>query len=36
LKRIRLSSLRLGALPEGEIRELTPRQVQSLKLARKI
>ena len=36
LKRIRLSSLRLGALPEGEIRELTPRQIQSLKLARKI
>ena len=36
LKRIRLSSLRLGTLPEGEIRELTPRQIQSLKLARKI
>jgi 23S rRNA pseudouridine2605 synthase len=36
LKRIRLSSLRLGTLSEGEIRELTPRQIQSLKLARKI
>jgi 23S rRNA pseudouridine2605 synthase len=36
LKRIRLSSLRLGTLPEGEIRELTPRQIQSLKLARNI
>jgi len=36
LKRIRLSSLRLGALPEGEIRELTPIQIQSLKLGRKI
>ena len=31
LKRIRLGSLRLGTLPEGEIRELTPKQVQSLK-----
>jgi 23S rRNA pseudouridine2605 synthase len=31
LKRIRFGSLRLGTLPEGEIRELTPRQVQSLK-----
>jgi 23S rRNA pseudouridine2605 synthase len=36
LERVRLSNLRLGALPEGEIRELTPRQIQSLKLARKI
>jgi 23S rRNA pseudouridine2605 synthase len=36
LKRIRLCSLRLGTLPEGEIRELTPREIQSLKLARKI
>jgi 23S rRNA pseudouridine2605 synthase len=36
LKRIRLGSLRLGALPEGEIRELTPRQVQSLKRGRRI
>jgi 23S rRNA pseudouridine2605 synthase len=34
LKRIRLGSLRLGALPEGEIRELTPRQVQTLKKGR--
>jgi 23S rRNA pseudouridine2605 synthase len=31
LKRIRLGSLRLGSLPEGEIRELTPGQVQSLR-----
>ncbi len=31
LKRIRFDSLRLGNLPEGEIREVTPRQVQSLK-----
>jgi 23S rRNA pseudouridine2605 synthase len=31
LKRVRFGSLRLGALPEGEIRELTPGQVQSLK-----
>ena len=36
LKRIRFGSLRLGALPEGEIRELTPRQVQSLKRGRRI
>ena len=36
LKRIRISSLRLGALPEGEIRELTPRQVQSLRRGRRI
>jgi len=35
LKRIRLGSLRLGALPEGEIRELTPSQVQSLKRGRR-
>jgi 23S rRNA pseudouridine2605 synthase len=31
LKRVRIGSLRLAGLPEGEIRELTPRQVQSLK-----
>ena len=31
LKRIRFGSLRLRALPEGEIRELTPGQVQSLR-----
>jgi len=31
LKRIRFDSLRLGNLPEGKIREVTPRQVQSLK-----
>jgi 23S rRNA pseudouridine2605 synthase len=36
LKRIRLCSLRLGTLPEGEIRELTPRQVQSLKRGQRI
>jgi 23S rRNA pseudouridine2605 synthase len=36
LKRVRLSNLRLGTLPEGEIRELTPIQIQSLKLAEKI
>jgi 23S rRNA pseudouridine2605 synthase len=36
LKRIRLGSLRLGALPEGEVRELTPRQVQSLRRGRRI
>jgi len=36
LRRIRLGSLRLGALPEGEIGELTPRQVQSLKRGREI
>lgn len=35
LKRIRFSSLRLGALPEGEIRELTPREVQSLRRGRR-
>jgi 23S rRNA pseudouridine2605 synthase len=34
LKRIRLGILRLGALPEGEIRELAPRQVQLLKKGR--
>jgi 23S rRNA pseudouridine2605 synthase len=31
LKRVRLGNLRLAALPEGKIRELTARQVQSLK-----
>jgi 23S rRNA pseudouridine2605 synthase len=31
LKRIRLGSLKLGALPEGEIRDLTPGEVQSLR-----
>ena len=31
LRRIRFGSLRLGALQSGEIRELTPRQVQSLR-----
>jgi len=36
LKRIRLGSVRLGALPEGKIRELTSRQVQSLKRGRRI
>jgi 23S rRNA pseudouridine2605 synthase len=36
LKRIRLGNLRLGSLPEGEIRELTPRQVQSLKRRRRM
>ena len=36
LKRIRFGSLRLGALPEGEIRELTPREVQSLKRGRRV
>jgi 23S rRNA pseudouridine2605 synthase len=36
LKRIRLGSLRLGTLPEGEIRELTRRQVQTLKRGRRI
>ncbi len=33
LKRIRFASLRLGALPEGEIRELTASEVQSLRKA---
>ena len=33
LKRIRFGSLRLGALPEGEIRELTASDVQSLRKA---
>jgi len=33
LKRIRFSSLRLGALPEGEIRELTASEVRSLRKA---
>jgi 23S rRNA pseudouridine2605 synthase len=36
LKRIRLGSLRLGTLPEGEIRELSPREVQSLRRGRRI
>jgi 23S rRNA pseudouridine2605 synthase len=36
LKRVRLGSLTLGSLPEGEIRELTPRQVRSLKRGRRI
>jgi 23S rRNA pseudouridine2605 synthase len=36
LKRIRLGSLRLCALLEGEIRELTPREVQSLRRGRRI
>ena len=36
LKRIRLGSLRLGSLPEGEIRELTPGEVQSLRRGRGI
>jgi 23S rRNA pseudouridine2605 synthase len=31
LKRTRVGGLRLGTLPEGEIRELTPGQVQSLR-----
>jgi 23S rRNA pseudouridine2605 synthase len=31
LKRIALGSLKLGALPEGGIRELTPGQIQSLR-----
>jgi 23S rRNA pseudouridine2605 synthase len=31
LKRIRLGGLRLGDLPEGEVRGLTPQEVQSLK-----
>jgi 23S rRNA pseudouridine2605 synthase len=35
LKRIRLGSLRLDVLPEGEIREVTPRQVKSLKKGRR-
>ena len=35
LKRIRLGSLRLGALPEGEIRELTASEVQSLRRERR-
>jgi len=35
LKRIRLGSLRLDVLPEGKIRELTPRQIQSLKRGRR-
>jgi 23S rRNA pseudouridine2605 synthase len=35
LKRIRLGSLTLGSLPEGKIRELTPRQVQSLRRGRR-
>ena len=34
LNRIRLGSLRLGTLPEGEIRELTPAEVQALKRVR--
>lgn len=36
LKRIRFGSLTLGSLPEGETRELTPRQVQSLRRGRRI
>jgi len=36
LKRIRLCSLRLGTLPEGEIRELTPREIQSLRMGGRI
>jgi 23S rRNA pseudouridine2605 synthase len=36
LKRVRLGNLRLATLPEGEIRELTPAQVQFLKRGRKI
>ena len=35
LKRIRFGSLRLGTLPEGEIRELTRREVQLLKRGRR-
>ena len=31
LKRVRIGSLRLASLAEGEVRELTPREVQSLK-----
>lgn len=34
LRRTRFGSLRLGALQSGEIRELTPRQVQSLRRGR--
>jgi len=36
LKRIRLGSLRLGTLPEGQIRELTSRQVLSLRRGSKL
>ena len=36
LKRIRLGSLRLGALPEGQVRELTSRQVRLLKQDRRV
>jgi 23S rRNA pseudouridine2605 synthase len=36
LKRIRLGSLRLGALPEGQVRELTSREVRLLKQDRKV
>ena len=31
LKRVRMGSLRLGKLPEGEVRELTPREVRQLR-----
>jgi 23S rRNA pseudouridine2605 synthase len=34
LKRIRLGSLRLGALPEGEVRELTAAEIRLLKTGR--
>jgi 23S rRNA pseudouridine2605 synthase len=33
LRRIRFSSLKLGALPEGEVRELTPEELKMLKRA---
>lgn len=36
LKRIRLGNLELGTLPEGEIHELTPKQLQTLKEGKSI